>query len=34
MLVLLLAALFLILASPRQRAGEVPPRTLRIIGQT
>ena len=34
MLVLLLAALFLILASPRQRAGEVPLRTLRINGQT
>ena len=34
MLVLLLAALFLILASPRRRAGEIPRRTLSIVGQT
>jgi len=34
MLVLLLAALFLILASPRRRAGDIPRRTLPIIGQT
>jgi hypothetical protein len=34
MLVLLLAALFLILATPRQRSGEVPQRSLSVVGQT
>ena len=34
MLVLLLAALFLILAAPRRRGGEIPRRTLPIISQT